>query len=83
MADINVKQHDSFMATHTLKLNAGDRKVSKKKNLSWLLDADRKIRPSGSLFGITWHSLMMPNSDPWTEFSIRTSYLWKILIILN
>ena len=37
-------------------------------------DADRKICPSGSLFGITWQSLVMPNSDAWTDFSIGTSH---------
>ena len=51
------------------------------KNLSWLFGPDRKICPSGSLFGITWQSLMMPNSDPRTDVSIRTSHPCKILII--
>ena len=32
------------------------------KNLSWVWGADRKIRPSGSLFGITRR--VMPNSNP-------------------
>ena len=41
------------MATLALKSNTGDQKVCKKKNLSWLFGTDRKIRPSGSLFGIT------------------------------
>ena len=65
----------------TLKSNAGDqkvckkkKKVCKKKNLSWLFDADRKIVPSGALFGITRQSLMMPNSDPPTDFSVHTSH---------
>ena len=40
------------MATPTLKSNAGDQKVCKKKNLSGLFDADRNIRSSGSLFEI-------------------------------
>ena len=62
----------------SLQLNAGDQKVCKKKNLSWSFGADRKFHPSGSLFGITRHSLVMPNSDPWTDFSV----CWKILIIL-
>ena len=31
------------------------------KNLSWLFGADRKIRPSGSLFGITRQSLVTIN----------------------
>ena len=43
MADVNVKQHASLMGTPTLKSNAGDQKVCKKKNPSWLFDADRKI----------------------------------------
>ena len=118
------------MATPTLKSNAGDQKVCKKKNLSWLFGADRNICPSvsvfvitrlpisdplrdrkihpwgslaslgeaslcqsvtlgqifqknpslGSLFGITRRSLVMPISDTWTDFSIRTSHSWKILI---
>ena len=40
----------------TLKSNAGGQKVCKKKNLSWLFGADRKICPSGSLFGLTRQS---------------------------
>ena len=31
MADVNVKQHDSFTATHMLKSNAGDRKYARKR----------------------------------------------------
>ena len=53
------------MVTPTLKSNAGDQKVCKKKNLSWLFGADRNIRPSGSLFGITRLCRVVPNSDPW------------------
>ena len=56
------------MATPTLKLNAGDQKVCKKKNLSWFFGADRKICPLGSLFGITRHSFVMSNSDPLDVF---------------
>ena len=62
------------MALPMLKSNAGDQKECKKKNLSWLFGADRKIGPSGSLFDITRQSLVMPNSDPRTDFCIRTSY---------
>ena len=40
-----------------------------------------KIRPSGSLFGITCQSLVMRNNDPRTDFSIRISHPWKILLI--
>ena len=47
------------MATPTLKSNAGDRKVCKKKNLSRLVDAFRKIRPSGSLFGFFYPNLTL------------------------
>ena len=65
----------------TLKSNAGDQTVCKKKNLSWLFGADRIIRTSGLLFGITRQSLVMPKSDPRTEFSIHTSHPWKILIV--
>ena len=39
---------------------------------AWLFGADRKIHPSGSLFGITRQSLMMLNSDPQTDFSIHS-----------
>ena len=56
------------MATPTLNSNAGDQKICKKKKLSWLFDADRKIRTAGSPFDITRHSLVMPNSDPRTDF---------------
>ena len=73
----------TLMATPMLKSNAGDQKICKKKNISWLFGADRKIRPSGSLFGITQQSLVTPNSDPQTDFSIRTSQQWKIFIILH
>ena len=62
------------MATPMLKSNAGDQKECKKKNLSWFFGADRKIRPSGSLFGITPQSLVMPNSDPRADFSVSTSH---------
>ena len=51
-----------------LKLNAGNQKVCKEKNLSSSFSADRKICPSGLLFGITRHSLVMPNSDPRVDF---------------
>ena len=71
------------MAIPTLKSNAEYQKVCKKNNLSWLFDADRKIRPSRSLFGITRWSLVKANSDPRTDFSIRTSHSWKILIFLH
>ena len=68
MADVNVKQSHSFVATPALKSNTGDRKVCKKKALKWLFGADRKIRPLESLSGITRKSLVMPNSDPRTDF---------------
>ena len=68
------------MVNPTLKSNAGDQKVYKKKNLSWVFGVDRKIGRSGSLFGITRQSLVMPNSDSRTDFTIRTSHPWKILI---
>ena len=74
MADINLKKYGSLMVTSTLKSNAAGQKVCKKDNLSWLVGADRKICPSGSLFGITWQSFVMPNSDPQMDFSIRTSH---------
>ena len=71
------------MGTPTLKSDAGYQKVCKRKNLSWLFGADIKIRLSGSLFGITRQSLVMPISDLRTDFSIRTSHPWKILIIYS
>ena len=77
MADVNVNECDSFMVTPTLKSNAGDWKVCKRKNLM-VVRCVRKIRPSGSLFGITWQSLVMPN-----RFFIRTSHSWKVLIIFS
>ena len=55
-------------------ITAGDQKVCKKKNLSRLFGADRKIRPSGSQFGNTWHSFVMPNRDHRTDMSIHTSH---------
>ena len=73
MAGVNVQERDSLMATPALKSNAGGQKVCKKKNLSRFCGADRKIRSSGSVFGITRQNLMMPNSDPRTDFSIHTS----------
>ena len=48
----------------TFKKNFGNWKVCKKKNQTWVFGADRKFHPSGSLFGITQQSLVMPNSDP-------------------
>ena len=51
------------------------------RSISWCFGVDRKICPWGSLSGITWQSLVMPNSDPWTFLSIHTSHSWKILII--
>ena len=73
----------TLLLTPTLKSNAGNQRVCKKKNLSWLFGVDRKIRPSWSLFGITRRSLVMPNSNPrGTNFSIHTSHsCWKILIV--
>ena len=56
------------------------KRYARKRIVSWLFDADRKICPSESLFGITQQSLVMPNTDPRKNFSIRTSHPWKILI---
>ena len=54
------------MVTPTLKSNTGDQTVCKEKNLSWLFGADRKVRPSGSLFRMTQQSLRFfyPNLTP-------------------
>ena len=49
MADVNVQERDSLMATSTLKSNAGDEKVYKKKNLSWLLGSVRRDHCLASL----------------------------------
>ena len=81
MADVNVYKLDSFMGSPTLKSNAGDQNVCKKKNLSWLFGADIKIRPLGSLFAITRQGLVTPNNDPRTDFAIYTSHRGKILLI--
>ena len=43
-----------------------------------MFDVDRKFRPSGSLFGITRQSPVMPNSDSRDGISIRTSHPCKI-----
>ena len=74
IVDVNVQEYDSLMTAPTFKSNDGDHKVCKKKNPSWFFGADRKIRPSGSLLGITRQSLVMTNSDPRTNVSIRTSH---------
>ena len=42
MADVNILERDSLMKP-MLNSNAGDQKVCKKKNLSWLFGVDRKI----------------------------------------
>ena len=54
---VDVNECDSFMATPALKSNAVDRKVCKKKNLSWLFGPYRKIR-----HGVTvWHHSAKPH----------------------
>ena len=55
MADINVQELDSWMVTPMLKSDAGDQKVCKKKNLSWLFGADRQ-NPSKSRDTKQWLS---------------------------
>ena len=60
-ADVSEYKRCTLMAMPTLKSNAGDQKVCKKKNLPWFFGADREICPSGSLFGITRQSLVMPD----------------------
>ena len=45
-----------------------NQKVCKKEYLSSVYGVDRKIYHSGSLFGITRASLMMPISDPRNRF---------------
>ena len=64
MADGNVYELDSITANPTLKSKAGDERVCKKLNISWLFGADikkkKKIRLSGSLFGITRQNSAKP-----------------------
>ena len=60
MVEVNVYELDSITANPTLKSKAGDQMVCKKLNISWLFGADRKICPSGSLFGITRQSSAKP-----------------------
>ena len=79
MADVNIIEHDSLMETPTLKSNARDQKLCKEKNLSWLFGADRKICPSGSLFGITWQSLVIPNSDPLSAPHTHDRFLYSCI----
>ena len=63
------------------KIKHSKSKVLQEKNQTWVFGADRKLLPSRSLFCITRQSLLMPNSNPRDEFSIRTSHPCKILII--
>ena len=42
MVDVNKWEQDSLLSTLTLKSNAADKKVCKKKDLSWSLGVDRK-----------------------------------------
>ena len=57
MADVNVSEGDSLMASSSLKSNAGDQKVCKKTKLTPLFDADKK----NPFLGITvWHHSAKP-----------------------
>ena len=71
------------MATYTLKSNAEDQKVYKKKNLSWFLGADIKIHPSGSLFGIARHSLVLKQIKLEFIFYVKTdvSSYWSDVVL--
>ena len=51
-------------ATFKIKHSKWKGMQEKKKNQTWVFGADRKFRPSGSLFCITRQSLVMPNNDP-------------------
>ena len=66
------------MGTPTLKSNTRDQKVCKKKNLSWLFGADRKIRPLGSLFGIalTAYPHSHPCDDIKTKFQVNETSIY-------
>ena len=61
MTDVNIQERNSAPT----KLNAGAQKVCKKRiHHGCLVRIERKIRPSGSLFGITWQSLVKPTVTP-------------------
>ena len=51
------------MVTPTLKSNAGDQKVCKKKNLSWLFGVDRKICPLASPSDGFFYLYLTPMKD--------------------
>ena len=74
MADGSLYKLDSLIATSTLKSKAGGQGM-REKEFIMVVWCGKKIRSSGSLFGFTRQSLVMPNSDLWTDFSIRTSHL--------
>ena len=83
MADINVNKCDLFMATPTIKSNAGDQEICKKKNpVVWCV---QKNLPLGSLFGITRQShVMLPcDGKQWLgRIFLSALHSWKILIVL-
>ena len=79
MADVNIKERDSFMVIPMLELE----KYARKR-----IYYDCSVRTENSVprdhcFGISWQNLVMPNSDPRTDFAVRTSHPWTILIVFQ
>ena len=72
------------MTTPTLKSNAGDQKVCKKQNISHvcLVRIENSV-PLDHCFGITRQSLVIPNSDRRTDFSIRIIPMKDSYILLE
>ena len=61
----------------------GSKGMQEKKKTIMVVWCGCKNPSSGSLFGITRQSLVMPNNDSRTDFSMRTSHPWKILMFLH
>ena len=62
MADVNVLECDSLMATPTLESNTKDQKVYKKKNLSWWFRADKISVPRQSPVTLGQNFLSAPHT---------------------
>ena len=63
------------------KTNVVNQKVCKKKYLSWMYGAVRKICHSGSLYGITRQASWCRSVNLVIDFSVHTIHPWKILIL--
>ena len=57
------------------------KRVQEKKSIvhGWLMQIEKSVPQDHCL--ATRHSLVMPKSDSWMDFSIRTSNPWKVLIV--